>query len=121
MVDVEKIMERTGGDEELLLEIVAIFVDGDCGNRMNDIRDALASEDAEALHRAAHTFKGAVANFEAPPAFETALLIEGLARESRFEDARAAFVELEIVVDALCAELNGLRQKSNGAATNPPG
>jgi HPt (histidine-containing phosphotransfer) domain-containing protein len=109
VIDLDKLMDRTGGDIELLQDIIEIFVDMDCPTRLNDIRQALESGDPDTLHRAAHAFKGSVGNFEAPPAFEAALLLDTLARNGKVEEAREAFVELERIAQELCAELNALR------------
>jgi HPt (histidine-containing phosphotransfer) domain-containing protein len=112
VIELDKLMDRTGGDMELLCDIIEIFVDLDCESRLHDIREALESRNAEALHRAAHAFKGSVANFEAPPAFEAAKLVDALAREGKVEEAATAFVELERIAAELCAELNALRAQA---------
>ncbi len=109
MIELDKLMDRTGGDIELLCDIIEIFVEIDCESRLNDIREALEIGEAEGLHRAAHAFKGSVGNFEAPPAYEAAVLLDTLARQGRVDEAAAAFVELERIVAELCAELNALR------------
>lgn len=50
-------LEQMGGDEELMVELVELFLE-DLPERLQEIEAALAAGDAEALSRAAHTLKG---------------------------------------------------------------
>ena len=106
MIDRDKLLQRTLGDQEFLREIAMLFLNEDCPARLADIRSALAANDAEALCRSAHTFKGAVANFEAPPVVEAALELEAIARDGDLDRGQQAFGELETLVGDLRGELS---------------
>ncbi len=58
-------LERAGGDEGVLREVVRIFLDTSPG-QLVEIRLALERRDAPALQRAAHTLKGSVGIFRGP-------------------------------------------------------
>jgi len=62
--DRAELLERAGGDEELLRQIVELFLDS--GPRyLEQLESALAQGDAAALQRAAHSLRGAASNFGA--------------------------------------------------------
>src|SRR5207244_4187564 len=99
------LLDRVAGDRELLQELVALFR-ADCPRMLGDVRAALASQDAAQLQRAAHALKGAVGNFGASAAWDTALHLEELGRGGRCppgdsEDYKA----LEIQIDRLTRAL----------------
>ena len=52
----EATLERLGGDVELLCEFAALAL-VDCSQILKDIREAVLSENANALHRASHAMK----------------------------------------------------------------
>jgi len=76
------LLDRLEGDEELLREIVTVFVD-DILLQIRDLKESLSSGDAENLSRKAHTIKGACANVGAEALRETAFEAELAAREGR--------------------------------------
>jgi len=96
-IDFPAVMERLGDDEELLRELVGLYLD-DEGTLLAAIRDAVAAADSVGLYRAAHTLKGAVSNFCAARARQAAQDVEMAGREGRLADAPA-------LVNALDAEL----------------
>ena len=73
-------LERVGGDEELLRELAAIFLD-DYPRQLRLIEEAIARQDSKTAERESHGLKGAVANFSAPDAVEAARTLEFAARE----------------------------------------
>jgi two-component system sensor histidine kinase/response regulator len=103
-VDRDRLMERLGGDEELLIDVVRIFLD-DCPVRLAAIKAAVDSRDAERIRTTAHALKGAAANLSAQGLFEAAAMLERLGAESRLEPAEAAWRQLSVeatsVIDAL--------------------
>ena len=76
-VDRDLLMERLGGDEELLIDVVRIFLD-DCPVRLAAIKAAVDSRDAERIRTTAHALKGAAANLSAQGLFEAAGMLERL-------------------------------------------
>ena len=90
----EELLERVGGDRELLAEIVEAFRN-DCPAQLARIREAVQAGDARGLYRAAHALKGAMGNLAAGPAVERALELETMGREARLQDAEATLNLLE--------------------------
>lgn len=96
-------LERLGGDEELLREFVrSVFAE--IPDMLNEIRQALASNDASEAHRIAHGIKGMLATLEAKPAMKAAAKIEHLAAEGRSADASNTMYELKNELDRLSKE-----------------
>ena len=104
------VLENLGGDEELFMQIAGMFI-ADWPRSLAALRAALAASDAATLRSAAHSIKGAVANFCAERAVQMARDLEmtgktgDLAQAPRQVDATIAAVDE--VVAALKAELGG--------------
>jgi signal transduction histidine kinase/CheY-like chemotaxis protein len=98
-------LARSGGSEEGLRELAAVF-EQHVPHLLEELRHAIASSDADELRRAAHTLKGSAAVFAAPRAVEAALAVERLGRENRLDGAEAAVHRLEVEVRRLLAELD---------------
>ena len=75
LVDRAAVLDRVGGDEELLREITCIFLT-EYPRLIDEIRSAVDSRDAKRLERAAHSLKGSVSNFGAQAATEAAYRLE---------------------------------------------
>jgi HPt (histidine-containing phosphotransfer) domain-containing protein len=93
IVDRVGLLDRLGGDEDLLREITSIFLD-EYPILIQEIRTAVATLDAKAIERAAHSLKGSVANFGAPGATRAALRLETLGRKGQMEEAPLALDDL---------------------------
>ena len=111
--DREKALARVGGDEELLRELVEVFLE-ERPRWLAEIDAALAAADARRLQRGAHTVKGSVDNFGARATWEAAFALEQLARSGELDAApeaatvlRASLGRLEVELQALLAELQG--------------
>ena len=78
-------LDRVGGDEELMRELAALFID-DYPRQMQLIDEAIAKEDWRTAERESHGLKGAVANFGAAEAVEAARKMEFAAREGRYSE-----------------------------------
>jgi len=99
---------RLGGDPELFLDIVEIFLE-DNPLSLEQAAQALAQGDAETLQRAAHTLKGMSANFAAAGAVAAAYAVELHAREGRMANAAGCFPQLQSQVQQLDAALREFR------------
>ena len=97
-------LTRVGGDEDLLLELTGVFLDGADG-WLNDLRNAAARGDAVALRRAGHTLKGSLSYFGADAAVAAAMRVEELAQAGDLAGAIAALPELEQALERLTAAL----------------
>ena len=119
----DRILDRVGGDAELLRELVAIFLE-ECPRLLTEIEEAVGRRDVGALTRAAHALKGSIGSFEAGAAFETARRLEEIGHEgdlsgvdeawadlrdevARFLPALAALVSSERRLSGLVGELGG--------------
>jgi two-component system, sensor histidine kinase and response regulator len=102
--DLERLLERVGGDRKALAELVRIFR-GDAPKQIARIGKAIEDGDAPALRSAAHAFKGAVSNFAAPLATEAALRLQKMAEAGQLAAAGAALDRLERDTEALLASL----------------
>ncbi len=110
VVDRQALLGRLEGDTQLLTEIVDLFIQS-APRLMREMKKCLTARDAQGVARAAHTLKGAVANFGAQAALEATLHLETLARENKLKSARAAWATLEKEIDRLKKALAGLRQE----------
>ena len=100
-------LSRVGGDEELLKEIAAVFLE-DYPNSLREIQAALAAGEADQLERAAHSLKGSVANFGARDAVAFALRLEQMGRARQLQDCVETVQALEAALAALHPELEAL-------------
>ncbi|MBV8266129.1 MAG: response regulator [Planctomycetaceae bacterium] len=103
-LDLALALEEVDGEEELLREIAQVFLE-DHPRLMATLREAVAACDPELLRRAAHTLKGAVANFAAHEAVAVAHRLEAMGRDGSASEAGPVLSELEALVDGLAAEL----------------
>ena len=93
VVNYEAVLARVGGDTDLLVDVSRLFIDG-VPAHLREIRSALDAQDAQALRRAAHAFKGAAANFEARALVDAARRLEEFGRTGELEDCEAAWETL---------------------------
>jgi signal transduction histidine kinase/DNA-binding response OmpR family regulator len=102
--DESELRARVAGDEQLLNDVVRIFLE-DCPARLAAIRAAVERRDGDAIRMAAHALKGAAGNLAANGLFEAARVLERLGAEARLDAAEAAWrivaAEAANVVDAL--------------------
>ena len=110
MLDHQIALERVGGDEDLLREIVRLFLD-ECPRLIAHIQEAIDAGDNRRLEREAHSLKGSVANFGAEPVVRAALALEVIGRSGNLGDAREGFQQLSRSVEVLRPELIALSEK----------
>lgn len=107
-VDRDALVELLDGDPDIIVTLIDSFLD-DCSDYMSAIRDAVESEDAEALEREAHGLKGAAGSLRASPSSEAAQALEEMGHAGDFADAEAALDTLEAEIDRLKGELRALK------------
>ncbi len=98
------------GDPEFLAEIVNLFLETYPG-MLSEIDDAVIRQDASALRRAAHTLKGAVANFGAKAIIEQTVTLETIGRSGDLAEAGGATHALQDLLAALALELRAAVSK----------
>ncbi|WP_159397916.1 response regulator [Sorangium cellulosum] len=117
MFDRTRALERTGGDADLLRELVEVFLE-ECPRWMAEIDEAVTAGDARKLQRAAHTLKGAVDSFGARSAFEAAFTLEKMARANQLGSLAEAQFALRAQIDRLLPELVAFVRE--GTSVEPP-
>lgn len=105
--DRDTVLEGLGGDLELYGEIARLFL-AHYTEELNALREALADGNAQALHHAAHSLKGAVSNFAAPQAVEAARATE-FAHKMDDELAGNAATLVAATIDAVEALATAMR------------
>ena len=79
--DLKELMERLGGDQEFLRELLVIFRE-DVRMNLGKSRKAMGEFDFESLTRTAHTMKGMLRNLSMGAAAEKAAALEKASREN---------------------------------------
>jgi HPt (histidine-containing phosphotransfer) domain-containing protein len=100
-------LERLEGDEELLREIIGIFLE-DAPRLFLALKQARTERDQKTSERQAHSLKGASANVGATALQEISLTAENSAREGRWEELESLLPEME---QRLHASLDALRKE----------
>jgi two-component system, sensor histidine kinase and response regulator len=110
--DVPDAMERVEGDRELLVELVALFLE-DYPSQLDKVCQALRQNHSREVERLAHSLKSALANLSAKRAANAAHRLETLGRAA----------DLELTPDAirhLQDELRTLTQAMELFLQTPP-
>ena len=97
IIDQQELMERIGGDMELLEELLELFEE-DYPELLASIQHAIEIQDGESLKRSAHTLKGAVGNFAALKAHALAFELEKKGEAGDFSDASTLLTQLESAI-----------------------
>jgi signal transduction histidine kinase/CheY-like chemotaxis protein len=108
LVDLSAALEVTGGDRDLLLQAVSVFLQQDYPRQLNDLKEGVARRDAPLVRKAAHGIKGALASFGSRPARDVALRLETMGRQNDLGEAPRALIELEAEIDRFAAFYAGL-------------
>jgi CheY-like chemotaxis protein len=91
-------------DPEFLRELSQMFLE-DCPRLMTHIREAIDTRNASDLKLAAHTLKGSAGVFKDQPAFDAALRMEHIGKESDWDHAEAAWQVVNVEMARLSATL----------------
>ncbi len=87
-------MSWVADDRELLLELVAVFLE-DLPARVDELRQAVRAGDPPEVERVAHALKGALANFGARAAYDAASDLEKMGRGNNVRGAPRLLARLE--------------------------
>ncbi|GJM44569.1 MAG: hypothetical protein DHS20C21_14110 [Gemmatimonadota bacterium] len=104
VLDRDFLLSNVDGDQELLKEIVGLFVESS-GEILQSIRDAVTSANYDALDRSAHQLKGALANLGAQAAAAAATELENLGRRGMLTGLEDAMGALDREMERLAPEL----------------
>ena len=100
--DEKTALTYTGGDRQLLKEVIGLFRK-DSPASLRRIERAVHKHDSDGLRMAAHALKGAIATVGSPAGRETVAELEALAKASRFADAERVYGHLRELVEELDA------------------
>lgn len=109
-------MQRLGGDEQLLGDLIQFFME-DSPGLLERIKAAHQSGDAKQLERAAHSLKGLASNFGAQTLVHNALALELLGKAGDIHSAASFIGKLENGLEQLCAELTPYPHGGQHAST----
>jgi CheY-like chemotaxis protein len=101
----DALRERVAGSEEILQEIVEVFL-AECPRWLADLHAAVARADAEHLQRAAQQLFASLDTFEYTPATDAALQLMEMGRSGDLVRAAATYACLEKAVQDLNTELS---------------
>jgi two-component system, sensor histidine kinase and response regulator len=102
--DLQELMERLGGDQEFLRELLVMFRE-DVRMNLQKSRKAMAESDYELLTRTAHTMKGMLRNLSMGVAAETAAALEQVSRENLQGESRELLERLTKELDGILPEV----------------
>jgi len=106
-IDVRFLLRRVEGDRGLMKELISVFLE-DTPRLFKELTAAVEKRDHAKIERAAHTLKGAVANFGAKRARELGLELETRGRERDLELADCVLAELQKELAIVEAELSAI-------------
>jgi signal transduction histidine kinase/CheY-like chemotaxis protein/HPt (histidine-containing phosphotransfer) domain-containing protein len=106
--DAAQTLEKLGGDENLLYEVVQIFLD-ETPKNLEKLRQAISRGDTETIQRTAHSLKGELGYFGTAGISRATCELEDAARRHDLENAALLFSALESELPAL---LNSMRNLS---------
>jgi len=109
-------LECLGGDEDLLAEVLGLFLD-DCPRLAAEIRAAIGAGDSASLKRLGHTVAGVAGNLAAPEVVASARRLEAMGKAGDLAEAEAAEVALGRAIDGFRAAVGPLP----GSAGKPAG
>ncbi|MGH9403237.1 MAG: PAS domain S-box protein [Terriglobia bacterium] len=110
-LDREKILDQVGEDEELLAEVVRIFLE-EYPPALARLKAAVAARDAKRIMEEAHSLKGSVANFGFEPAVQAALALELMGREGGLASVDKTMGQFEELMNDLVPAIAALCQQS---------
>jgi two-component system, sensor histidine kinase and response regulator len=111
--DNTKALERLGGDEQLLREVVAIFLE-DLPKHVASLRQAVAQGDAEVLAKTAHSLKGELGYLGISELSQKAHELEEMGRKRDLEDSAEAFAAFETEIFAVAASIKNGNRMTGG-------
>jgi signal transduction histidine kinase/DNA-binding response OmpR family regulator len=111
VLDKSELLNRLEGDEQLLRELIDTFF-ADSRLLLQEVLDAVTSQDAARLDRAAHKLKGTVSTLCGHSASRTAQALETMGRDRNLHDAAQAFAQLKEQMEAFEKSLAELREET---------
>jgi HPt (histidine-containing phosphotransfer) domain-containing protein/CheY-like chemotaxis protein len=114
VLEPEKFEEQVGYDNELMVEIIDLFLEERKG-QVAGMEDCVANADWDSLSKIAHTIKGSLGSLHASRARSRAQELESAARNNQVDISLRAYHQLVRDLDSLEPELLDLRDAVTSA------
>ena len=114
ILEPEKFEEQVGYDNELMVEIINLFLEERKG-QVSEMRECVASNDWDSLSKIAHTIKGSLSSLHATRARSRAQELETASRNGDIEVSLKAHRHLVRELEVLEPELLDLRETVTSA------
>jgi len=108
VLDIEGMRERLGDDDELVAEIIRLYLD-DAPLRLESMASAIRARDSARLGAEAHTLKGSASALSAQRVVDAALALELSAKTDDFGLAEQRFAALTAEAERLAAALHAFQ------------
>jgi HPt (histidine-containing phosphotransfer) domain-containing protein len=99
-VNLQALAERLGFEPDEFSELADLFVETETGE-LAEMKAAVASGDADAAAKKAHSLKGAAGNLGFTKIHELAQTLDQLTREKKLEEASVLIQQIEEQLDLL--------------------
>jgi CheY-like chemotaxis protein len=106
LIDRQKLLESFGNDEDLLREVIDVFV-GEYPSLLSAIDTAFAAHDREQLRQSAHKLKGAIAPFSREGAYPVGCQIEKSAATANWDELEKLTAEFKSQLARFIPALTG--------------
>lgn len=110
LIDEQRVLAGLGGDQELLLEVLNLFLE-DSERLLIDLQSAVSRKDAAALCHSAHALKGSIANLSSGSAHAYAAELEKMGRSGGCNGAPELIAKLESALRELQRAASDLLRK----------
>jgi len=105
----DRLREMVGGDEAFLIELIQTFLE-DAPQDLTRMRQALESQDAALLRRAAHSLKSNSAEFGASALHQMCKQMEKMGKQGIFDGAAERVSEIESEYERVKKALRAVSQ-----------
>jgi PAS domain S-box-containing protein len=105
--DITKVLERLGGDEQLLREVIGIFLE-DIPTHMTNLRQGIARGNAESIVKTAHSLKGELGYLGIPEVSQRARELEQMGSKNDLERVAGEFALFETEISAVIASIRNV-------------
>jgi len=117
---IEKILPRFGDDLDFFLATFEEFIQ-QCETKLDELKDALHSQNAATIKLHAHNLKGVAANFEAVKLTRLAHQLDMQAANGDLDGADSLIAEMENQIPLLKKALAEMKTQQHSAENNPKG
>ncbi len=109
-INSQALKERLDGNFELFRELAELFISNK-DNLMAPLEKAIAESNCAGIGKAAHTIKGAVANFSAIGAYDAAYELERIGKNNELEKVNGARERLMREIEHMTVALTLIMEK----------